>query len=71
MIEEADADADMAVMPGENANLPKAEQTPTASRLAVRPIQMGEFLRKWATRRLLAIQQVPIQCAMIAARQWG
>ena len=37
----------------------------------VRPIQMGEFLRKYVTRRMLAVDKLRIQCSMTNARQWG
>ena len=37
----------------------------------VRPIQMGEFLRKHVTRRMLAVDKRRIQCSMTNARQWG
>ena len=37
----------------------------------VRPLQMGEFLRKWISRRLLRLSEVDIGRVMIAMRQLG
>eukprot|EP00973_Karenia_brevis_P094219 12421357-Karenia_brevis.AAC.1 len=67
LLQDGDSDAEMD--PKEND--PILNASAPSGRPKVRPIQMGEFLRKWMTRRLLAIQKIPIQCAMTAARQWG
>ena len=40
-------------------------------RAAVRPIQMGEFLRKWVSKRLLKLNDADISRIMIAMRQLG
>ena len=53
---------------------PAAMQGPsvaTGQRPKVRPIQMGEFLRKFARKRLLAIDKATIQAATLDMRQMG
>eukprot|EP00973_Karenia_brevis_P095007 12425215-Karenia_brevis.AAC.1 len=68
MLDNSGSDEDMTDA-REATNKPCDQSKTSASgRPAVRPIQVGEFLRKWMTRRLLAIQKLPIQCAMTAAR---
>ena len=62
--QEPDASLDGAV--DEASGGPSQEPRPT-----VRPIQMGEFLRKYITRRLQALDKRRIQCSMVNARQWG
>jgi hypothetical protein len=49
---------------------PRAESA-TAAAPKVRPIQMGEFLRKWVSRRLLLLQKGDINKVMAAMRQLG
>ena len=41
------------------------------ARPKVRPIQMGEFLRKWVSRRLLKLNVADIEVVMSAMRQLG
>ena len=53
-----------------DAIMKKSEEVPSSKPL-VRPIQMGEFLRKYVTRRMLAVDKLRIQCSMANARQWG
>ena len=44
---------------------------PPASKAKVRPIQMGEFLRKWACRRLLQVAKPDIGKVIWTMRQLG
>ena len=45
-----------------------ADSAPSPS---VRPIQMGEFLRKWISRRLLALNKADIGKVAVAMRALG
>ena len=62
------SEAQVSAVEGSDA-LPAAE--PASPKPPVRPIQMGEFLRKYITRRLQALDRRRIQCSMVNARQWG
>ena len=55
---------------GERAQVPPAAP-PGDERPTPRPIQMGEFLRKWSARRHLAVEETAVARAMIHARQLG
>ena len=61
---EGDGDAHMPSVQGEaaDASAPKAK---------VRPIQMGEFLRKWACRRVLQVAKSDLGRVMWTMRQLG
>ena len=49
----------------------KEQPDAATSKQKVRPIQMGEFLRKWVSRRLLKLNTNDIQRIMISLRQLG
>ena len=57
------------VAPIVEAPMPAANSGP--ARPKVRPIQMGEFMRKWVSRRLLQLNGSDIDRVMAAARQLG
>ncbi len=48
-----------------------AGEPTTSPKMKVRPIQMGEFVRKYMTRHLLLLDRRRLQCSMVSATQWG
>jgi hypothetical protein len=47
------------------------ERTETSKKPLVRPIQMGELLRKTVSKRILAAARGGVDAACLGARQWG
>eukprot|EP00973_Karenia_brevis_P020465 2810879-Karenia_brevis.AAC.1 len=47
----------------------QANQAPLKPK--VRPIQMGEYMRKYISRRILAAEKAQLNAAMRSLRQWG
>ena len=59
-------DTDSAAAAQEDSHMEEASPRPK-----VRPIQMGEFLRKFLVRRTLHVHRLRTQRTMLSCRQWG
>ena len=54
-----------------SSSVPVDPETSAVQRPKVRPIQMGEFLRKLLVRRTLHVNRLSLQKTMLSLRQWG